>query len=169
MTRPPRALLLGAFAVVYLVWGSTYLAIHVAVQTLPPLCMAGGLLACLVGGAMGEWPRLLAVQWSRPALLALAYLVVFGSILGFAAYNWLLGVASPAAVSTYAYVNPVVAVLLGAVFLGESVGMGTLVAAGMILTSVALITWSGSAPAARPARRAQSPLPCQEGVASAEA
>jgi drug/metabolite transporter (DMT)-like permease len=70
----------------------------------------------------------------------LAYLVVFGSLVGFTAYLWLMQNAAPASVATYAYVNPVVAVVLGWAFGGEPVGVRTLVAAGIIVAAVALIT-----------------------------
>ena len=72
--------------------------------------------------------------------LALAYLVVFGSIIAFSAYTWLLRVTSPSKVSTYAYVNPVVAVFLGTTLGGEALTPGLLVAAGLVLGAVVLIT-----------------------------
>jgi drug/metabolite transporter (DMT)-like permease len=70
------------------------------------------------------------------------YLVTFGSIVGFTAYVYLLRTVSPAKVSTYAYVNPVVAVFLGWALAGEPVTMRTLVAAAIILGGVAMITIS---------------------------
>ena len=73
------------------------------------------------------------------SLLAFAYLVVFGSIVAFSAYIWLLRHASTSLVSTYAYVNPLVAVLLGWGLLGERVSLQTLVAAGFIVVAVAII------------------------------
>jgi len=69
----------------------------------------------------------------------LAYLVAAGSLLGFTAYMWLLRVAPTSLVATYAYVNPVVAVLLGTALLGEPLTWRTLVGGGIILASVALI------------------------------
>jgi drug/metabolite transporter (DMT)-like permease len=72
--------------------------------------------------------------------LAFAYLVVFGSIIAFSAYTWLLRVTSPSKVSTYAYVNPVVAVFLGTTLGGEALTPGLLVAAGLVLGAVVLIT-----------------------------
>ena len=74
------------------------------------------------------------------SLLALGYLVVFGSLVGFTAYIWLLRVSTPALVATYAYVNPVVAVLLGWAFAGEPLTARTLVAAAVIVGAVVLIT-----------------------------
>jgi drug/metabolite transporter (DMT)-like permease len=72
--------------------------------------------------------------------LGLLYLVVFGSLVGFSAYVWLLRASTPARVSTYAYVNPVVAVLLGAALAGEVLTTRMIVAAAVIVSGVALIT-----------------------------
>jgi len=82
-------------------------------------------------------------DWSRisgRSLAALGYLIVFGSWIGFTAYVWLLGVSTPARISTYAYVNPVIAVLLGWVLLGERVTLGMLGGAAVILLGVVIIT-----------------------------
>jgi drug/metabolite transporter (DMT)-like permease len=71
---------------------------------------------------------------------ALLYLVVAGSLIGFTAYIWLMRNAAPSKVATYAYINPVVAVLLGWAFGGEAIGARTLAASAVIVTAVALIT-----------------------------
>ena len=71
---------------------------------------------------------------------ALLYLIAFGSIVAFSAYVWLLRASTPARVSTYAYVNPVVAVLLGAAFAAEPLTARMLVAVAVIVSGVALIT-----------------------------
>ncbi len=76
---------------------------------------------------------------SLESWLGLAYLVVAGSFVGFTAYMWLLRAAPTSLVGTYAYVNPVVAVLLGTILLGEPFTWRTLVGGGIILASVALI------------------------------
>src|SRR5207253_8257261 len=81
---------------------------------------------------------------SLESVLAVAYLVVFGSIVAFSAYVWLLRAAPTSLVGTYAFVNPVVAVALGAAFLGEPVGMRTLVAGAVVVAAVALIVVGGS-------------------------
>ena len=73
------------------------------------------------------------------SMLALAYLVVFGSLVAFTAYSWLLGVAPVSKVSTYAYVNPVVAVLLGALFVGEEITGTAVVGGAMTLLAVAVV------------------------------
>jgi drug/metabolite transporter (DMT)-like permease len=72
-------------------------------------------------------------------VLGLAYLVTFGSLLAFTAYAWLLQNAPVSKVSTYAYVNPVIAVALGWLFLSEPVSATTLLGAGIIVASVALV------------------------------
>ncbi|MDQ2961300.1 MAG: EamA family transporter, partial [Candidatus Dormibacteraeota bacterium] len=88
--------------------------------------------------------------------LSVLYLVVFGSIVAFTCYVWLLGTVSTTAVATYAYVNPVVAVALGALFLQERVTVQTLVAAAVILSAVALIL---SRPPTAPRPAAALPKP----------
>jgi len=101
--------------------------------------LAGGLLCLLVGALSGELREFSPAAVSARAALAWLYLVVFGSLVAFTAYIWLLGVTSIAKVGTYAYVNPIVAVLLGWAVLGEPVTVRTLVAAAIILLGVALI------------------------------
>lgn len=82
-----------------------------------------------------------------PAYLSWGYLVVFGSLVGFTAYIWLLGVTSIAKAGTYAYVNPIVAVLLGWAILHETVTLRMLLAAGVILAGVAMVNIDWSSPA----------------------
>jgi drug/metabolite transporter (DMT)-like permease len=108
--------------------------------------IAGGLLLTLTAIAAGQWKGFDPRQVSLQAALSWGYLVVFGSLVGFTAYIWLLGVTSIAKAGTYAYVNPVVAVLLGWAILDEAVTAKMLVAAGVILAGVALVSvdWSGS-------------------------
>jgi drug/metabolite transporter (DMT)-like permease len=100
---------------------------------------AGGLILTVVAAASGELGRVHPGAISLESWLGLAYLVVVGSLIGFTTYMWLLRAAPTSFVGTYAYVNPVVAVLLGTLFLGESLGWRTLVGGGIILASVALI------------------------------
>jgi drug/metabolite transporter (DMT)-like permease len=106
--------------------------------------LSGGLLLFLASTLTGEQSRFTLAAVSAKSLLALGYLIVFGAIVAFTAYVWLLRVAPPVLVSTYAYVNPVVAVLLGWVFAGEPLTGRTLVAAAVILTGVALISLAQS-------------------------
>jgi drug/metabolite transporter (DMT)-like permease len=117
--------------------------------------LVGGAALAVVAAASGE-----LADVGRPSLesaLAVAYLVVFGSILAFSTYAWLLRVARTSLVSTYAYMNPLVAVLLGWAVENEGVGLRTLGAGALILVAVALIVSPGSglrreAPAVVPAR-----------------
>ncbi|HST31772.1 MAG TPA: EamA family transporter [Chthoniobacterales bacterium] len=99
----------------------------------------GGLLLMLVGLLSGELKDFRPEKITALSLGAFAYLVLIGAIVGYTAYFWLLRNCDPAKVATYAYVNPIVAVLLGALFAHETVTLRTLLAAILILGSVALI------------------------------
>ncbi|HEX4743641.1 MAG TPA: EamA family transporter [Candidatus Limnocylindria bacterium] len=101
--------------------------------------LAGGVVLVLAGGAVGELGRLDASAYSAESLLALGYLVIFGSLVAFTAYSWLLQHAPVSLVATYAYVNPVVAVLLGALILAEPVTPSILIGAAIIVAAVAFI------------------------------
>ena len=101
--------------------------------------ICGGLLLLLAGVVTGETRRLHPSSMSILSLASFAYLVIIGAVVGYTAYIWLLRHCDPAKVATYAYVNPIVAVLLGAAFAGETLRMRTLVAAGLIIGSVALV------------------------------
>ncbi len=106
--------------------------------------VCGGALLVLAGLCSGEVARYHAGGFSARSLWAFVYLLTFGSLLGFSAYSWLLQVSSPARVSTYAYVNPVIAVLLGR-FLGDEVLDGrVLLGATVIVASVALVIMAQS-------------------------
>lgn len=102
--------------------------------------MTGGVFLLVAAFVMGEHNGLVLSKISSQSLIAFAYLTVFGSIAGYSAYTWLLKHLSPDKVSTYAYVNPVVAVLLGWIILGEPVGPMTVAAACTILSGVGLIS-----------------------------
>jgi len=106
--------------------------------------LAGGSALLLVGTLMGEWTGFEISVVSRHSWFALAYLLVFGSLIAFTAYSWLLKNARPAMVATYAYVNPVIAVILGWAIAGESFTGRTLLGAGVIVGSVILITSQNS-------------------------
>ncbi|HUN90183.1 MAG TPA: EamA family transporter [Terriglobales bacterium] len=90
-----------------------------------------------IAGALGEYPH---AHWTPQAIGAVAYLIVFGSWVGFSAYIWLLQHVSMSKVATYAYVNPVVAVILGWFFLHERVDVYLLAGTLVIVSSVALVT-----------------------------
>jgi drug/metabolite transporter (DMT)-like permease len=108
--------------------------------------MTFGGVALLTGALVGGEPGDLHLgHTSAKSLLALAYLVVLGSWLAFTAYAWLLQNAPISQVSTYAYVNPLVAVLLGWALLDEHLGVGTLAGAALVVASVAVIVSRESA------------------------
>jgi drug/metabolite transporter (DMT)-like permease len=102
--------------------------------------IAGGIGLLLLGTVTGEWARLDLTIISTRSLLGFGYLVIFGSLVGYAAYTWLLRAAPTTLVSTYAYVNPLVAILLGSLLAQEIVTIRILVSSAIILSSVALIT-----------------------------
>ena len=102
--------------------------------------LAGGSMLLLAGTLMGEWTGFRIAAVSRTSWLGLAYLLVFGSLIAFTAYSWLLKNAHPAMVATYAYVNPVIAVILGWAIAGESFTSQMSIGAGVIVGSVVLIT-----------------------------
>jgi drug/metabolite transporter (DMT)-like permease len=100
--------------------------------------LAGGAGLLILGTLTGEWGRLNLAGISAQSLWGFAYLIVFGSWVGFGAYTWLLRVAPISFVSTYAYVNPVVAVVMGYLLAAEPLTPLTLVATAVIVGSVAL-------------------------------
>jgi drug/metabolite transporter (DMT)-like permease len=102
--------------------------------------LAGGALLLALSGMAGEWSRFSPALVTARSAAALAYLLVFGSLLGFTVYVWLLRAASPALVSTYAFVNPAVAIFLGWLLADETISPRTLLAAAMIVGAVVLIT-----------------------------
>lgn len=165
MPREHKWRLLIAFAALYLIWGSTYLGIAVAIETIPPFTMAAvrflshhadtpkaplmatgsnmlaGSVALAIAAVLNGEPAALDVAAvSLRSLAALAYLIVVGAIVGFTAYIWLLRNTTLAKASTYAYVNPGVAVFLGWLILGEAVTARTVVAAAVIIGGVVMIS-----------------------------
>lgn len=102
--------------------------------------MTGGAFLSVSSALLGEWGRLdgTALTWRGTA--SIAYLVVFGSIIGFGSYKWLLGRVRPALIGTYAFVNPVVAVALGWLVLGEALTPRLLLAMALIVGAVATIS-----------------------------
>ena len=110
--------------------------------------LGGGVLLSIVGVAAGELRHFQVADVSRASAIALLYLITFGSLIGFTSYIWLLDKVSPARLGTYAYVNPVVAVLLGWAIAGEKLSLRTGVAAVIVICAVALITTARTAPRA---------------------
>jgi drug/metabolite transporter (DMT)-like permease len=133
--------------------------------------VAGGVLIAALSGVAGEWGRFDASRVSAGSLAALAYLSVFGSVVAFSAYLYLLRTVSPSMVSTYAFVNPIVAMALGTWIGGEALTPRMLAAAALVLASVVLITASrarrsgarAAAPQSVTSTRAER---CPEGVSS---
>ncbi len=123
--------------------------------------LAGGIALTLAGSLLGEIGEVHPAAFSLNSLLALAYLIVFGSLLAFTAYIWLLANVPVSTVGTYAYVNPIVAVGLGALILSEPITARTLIAAAIIIGAVVAMV-SG-----RP-RRAERSGPVPEAASAAE-
>ena len=115
--------------------------------------LAGGVLLTLAAAARGEFHGFHPSSVSRGAWFALLYLIVVGSIIGYTAYVWLLHHESPTRVGTYAYVNPVVAVLLGYFVGGETLGPRTILGTLLVLVSVVVITTTR---ASKPATQAMT-------------
>jgi len=108
--------------------------------------LSGGLMLLAVSAALGEFGRFHPAAVTAAGWFSLAYLIVFGSIIGFTAYVWLIHHESPTKVGTYAYVNPVVAVIVGYFLGGESLGMRTVLGALCVLVSVIVITTTAKKP-----------------------
>ena len=102
-------------------------------------CLCGGVTLCVVGFLTGEMRAFHLAAVTSRSWLAIAYLIFFGSMMGFTAYVYILKKSSATRVATYAFVNPVVALLLGWLFAGETIGLRTSVAAGVILGAVVLV------------------------------
>jgi len=107
--------------------------------------LAAGPLLVLAGAARGELAHVTASMLTPTPLLAIAFLVVFGSMAGFGSYVWLLRNTTPTRASTYAFVNPLIAVLLGWAIAGEHLGWRTLVASALIVGSVAAVVLGSAA------------------------
>lgn len=125
-----------------------YGSLHSRKTTMPPnplmanaaQMLAGGLMFLIIGALGGEGAQVKLEIISLKSVLSLLYLIIFGSIVGFSAYVWVLRVAEPALVSTYAFVNPVIAVLLGWALAGEALSGKVIVATLVIIAAVILIT-----------------------------
>ena len=128
---------------------------HVKLPSRPLVAAAmemlwAGLLFGIASILTGELGRVHWQHVSTTSIVALLYLIVFGSLIGFSAYVWLLRSAPLSLVSTYAYVNPVVAVILGAIFVGEAITARLVIAGGIIIAAVALIVVARSRAASEP-------------------
>jgi drug/metabolite transporter (DMT)-like permease len=126
--------------------------------------LAGGAALVVAGAIHGEFAHIHPELFSLASLLALAYLIVFGSLVAFSAYVWLLRAAPISLLSTYAYVNPVVAVLLGWIFLSERITGRTLLAGAVILVAVALMISARKIPPGDPADAVPAPRDRRNGA-----
>jgi drug/metabolite transporter (DMT)-like permease len=117
--------------------------------------LAGGVFLTLAAAALGEFRHFDPLAVSRGAWFALLYLAVAGSIVGYTAYVWLIHHESPTKVGTYAYVNPVVAVLVGYFLGGEELGLRTILGTLFVLVSVVMITLA-------PAKKAETQVTVQD-------
>ncbi|HEX3008208.1 MAG TPA: EamA family transporter [Bacteroidales bacterium] len=142
-----NASLLGSFGIIVSASSWSSGAIYSRVAKLPrsPFITGGlqlifgGTLLMLASFTLGEWTTFTFSQISVRSWLGLAYLVVFGSIIAFSSYTWLLSVTSATRISTHTFVNPIVAVLVGWAFGGEALTAGMIVALVLIIISVYLV------------------------------
>lgn len=143
----------GAGALIFATLAWAFGSIYSRYAPLPSAPLIGSAVEMMIGGAAlftlgtitGELGRVELAAISLRSWLGLAYLIVFGSLIGFSAYTWLLQVAPTSLVSTYAYVNPLVALMIGALLGNEVLSPRTLLAAAVILGSVALTTTARAA------------------------
>jgi len=105
--------------------------------------LSGGVVVSAIALVIGDFGKFDPSTASARSVLSFAYLILVGSLIGYSSYMYLLGVTSAARASTYAFVNPVVAVFLGAVFANEALSPRVLVAGSIIVAAVALITMYG--------------------------
>jgi drug/metabolite transporter (DMT)-like permease len=122
--------------------------------------LAGGIFLTIAAAALGEFHNFHPASVSRAVWISLAYLIVAGSIIGYTAYVWLIHHESPTKVGTYAYVNPLVAVIVGYFLGGEALGSRTILGTLLVLISVIVITTT-------PAKKPQPTAPVEiEAVAA---
>jgi drug/metabolite transporter (DMT)-like permease len=153
--KPEGAPLLGMLLIVLaaFLWGTgSFLSKRVPLPKDPLVSTAlqmllGGVSLAIAGLALGEGSGIHFEEFSGRSMFALAYLVVFGSLLAFTAYVWVLQHAPISKVATYAFVNPVIAIFLGWILLNEEVTTWILAGAGVIVASVAFIVRKEAAPA----------------------
>ena len=134
---------------------------HSKVMSSGAQMLAGGVFLALTAAALGEFRNFHPSIISRGAWLSLLYLIVAGSIIGFTAYVWLIHHESPTKVGTYAYVNPVVAVLVGYFLGGETLGLRTILGTLFVLISVVVITTTR-------AKKPIATLPVEDSVEAVE-
>jgi drug/metabolite transporter (DMT)-like permease len=126
------------------VWSRHLVKPSSALLTIAMQMIAGGVILILAGAVGGEIPRLHLSAITKASGIAFVYLTLIGSLVGFTAYVWLLQVSTPARVSTYAYVNPLIAVFLGRLVLKEPLPHSVVLAGALVLAGVVLITTRGA-------------------------
>lgn len=146
----PLGMLVLLLASLFWAAGSLY-STHTRLKASPLLAtgmqmLCGGVSLLLAGLFSGEWQKVHFEQISLQSFLALAYLIVFGSLIGFTAYIWLLRMTTPSRASTYAFVNPVIAVLLGWAIGGEALTPRAIFATLLIVMAVIAIILSRPQP-----------------------
>lgn len=144
-------LLLLCLLVTYVVWGTTYFAISVALRAMPPfmlmasrfavadLCL--GLFVLVRGRARASWRQVRNGSMLGAPLVAWLYLVTMGSLLAFSAYIYLASHTTAVLATSYVYANPPIALLVGAALGGERIAPQTLVAIALILCALAVLSW----------------------------
>jgi drug/metabolite transporter (DMT)-like permease len=136
-------------------WAAGSLYVRTAPAPKSPLVLVsmqmltGGVVLGVMSLTLGEPATFEAADVTLRSLLALVYLVIFGSLIAYSAYVWLLTVSTPARVGTYAYVNPVIALLLGWALAGEAIGLRSALAAAVIVGSVFVIVSEAKTASAR--------------------
>jgi len=158
--RPPPASVLALLLASVSWWAGSLYSKHARSGAEPMMAAAiqmvcGSAAMLLTGALVGELPRLHVATISGRSWLAWSYLVVAGSLVAYPIYVWLLKHSTPARVSTYAYVNPIVAVVLGWAVLGEPLTPRIALAAGVIVGAVAIITTQKAKSAAPSPARAR--------------
>ena len=135
------------------IWGRTAARATSPVTTCAMQMLVGGLIVLAVGPLVEDWSTVRVTELPSTFWWSWSYLIVFGSLCGFTAYIWLLQHVSAAKVGTYAYVNPIVALAIGIAVNGEELTAARVVACGLILVGVVVITLfrGRSATAERPA------------------
>jgi drug/metabolite transporter (DMT)-like permease len=128
--------------------------------------LCGGLMILAASGVSGEWLRLDVSAITLRSVIAVLYLAICASVIAFSAYMWLMGVSDARRLSTYAYVNPVVALILGALFAGELLTEREWIAAAIIVIAVVLVTTAQRKEALVPAPVATAPtiMPVRERI-----
>jgi len=157
--------LVGALLVVVgsISWAGGSLYLRTAAKPSSPLLLVamqmlgGGVVLAVMSVAFGEPADFRLADVTLRSVLALIYLIIFGSLIAYTAYVWLLTVTTPARAGTYAYVNPVIALLLGWAFADEIVGFRSIVAAAIIVGSVVVIV-SEAKGVSRRAQPASAPV-----------